>query len=95
MTIETEPKMTPEQAKNPEVALRINREARANLDSPYANLCITVLNGEVIAQGKDLDEMTANLKALGIDTSGSIFMETNIDYDRTCYIGHFYRCTAP
>lgn len=89
MTTETAPQMTPEQEKNWQVALRINREARANPDSPYANLCITVLNGQVIAQGKDLTEMTNNLRALGIDTSQSIFIETNIDYDRTYNIGGF------
>ena len=91
MIVEAEPQMTPEQRKNWEAALRINRETRANPDSPYTGKYLTVLNGEVIAQGKDLTEMTANLRALGIDHSQSVGIEASLDYDRTYHIGNFYR----
>ena len=89
MTTEIAPQMSPEQEKNWQIALQINREARANPDSPYANQCITVLNGEVVAQGKDLDEMTANLHALGVDTAQSVYIYTALDYDRIYNIGGF------
>jgi len=89
MTTEAEPQMTPEQRKNWEAALRINRETRANPGSRYAGKYVTVLNGEVIAEGKDLTEMTANLKALGIDYSQSVGIQASLDYDRSYSIGGF------
>lgn len=91
MTTETEiaPQMTPEQEKNWEVALRINREARANPDSPYANQCIAVSQEQVVAQGKDFEELISKTRAMGLDPKKFIFIETNIDYDRTYQFGGF------
>ncbi len=89
MTTEVEPKMTPEQEKNWEIALRINRETRATSGSPYEGKYVTVLNGEVVAVGDTLDEMTENLNALGVDYSQSVGIEASADYDRDYNIGGF------
>ena len=89
MTTQAAPQMSPEQEKNWEVALRINREARADPDSPYANQYVAVSNEKVVAQGKDLEELVAKTRLLGLNPKEFIYIATNIDYDRTCSIGGF------
>ena len=89
MIVETQPEMTPEQRKNWEAALRINRETRANPDSPYAGQYLAVMDEKVVAQGKDLDELSAKTKALGLEPTRMVYIEASIDYDRTYNIGGF------
>jgi len=89
MIVEAEPQMTPEQRKNWEAALRINRETRANPDSPYAGQYLAVMDEKVVAQGKDLDELTAKTRAMGLDRKRMIYIQASLDYDRTYNIGGF------
>jgi len=89
MIVETEPQMTPEQRKNWEVALRISRETRANPDSPYAGQYLAVMDEQVVAQGRDLDELSAKTRAMGLDSKRMVYIEASIDYDRTYNFGGF------
>ncbi len=89
MIVEAEPQMTPEQRKNWEAALRINRETRANPDSPYTGQYLAVMDEKVVAQGKDLDELTIKTRAMGLDLKRMIYIEASIDYDRTYNFGGF------
>ena len=61
----TELGITTEQEKNWQVARRINRETRADSDSPYAGKYIGVWNEEVVVTGETLDEVCDAIKALG------------------------------
>ena len=81
-----ERQVTEEQEKNWEVARQINRETRANPDSPYTDKYIGVLNQGVVAVGDTLDEVCVQLKILDATFSQAVVIEANADYDRTFMI---------
>ncbi len=73
--------VTEEQEKNWQVAQRINRETRANPQSPYTGKYVGVLHQQVVAVGNTLDKVCDQLDALGDDDQG-VAIEANADYDR-------------
>lgn len=83
--------MTGEQAKNFEVAWRINREARADPASPYSGNYIGVWRGDIVAVAVTLDEVDALLDAAGASAEEAAVLEASVDYDQTYFIGPFWR----
>ncbi len=56
---------TIEQEKNWTVAQRINRETRANNDSPYAGKFVGIRHEEVVVVGDTSDEVCDAMEAMG------------------------------
>lgn len=80
-----------EQAKNFEVARRINREARADPSSPYTGKYIGVWRGEVVAVADTLGEVVAHLDTLPEPASQeAVWIEADVDYDQTHMIWEFW-----
>jgi len=79
--------LTGEQAKNFEVARRINREARADPASPYAGKYIGVWRGDIVAVAGTLDEIVERLGRLPEPASQeAVWIEADVDYDQTYMI---------
>lgn len=70
-----------EQKKNLAVAERINRETRANPNSPYAHKYIGVWHQEVVTVGETLDEVCDRLTALGDTEHQSVVRAASADYE--------------
>ena len=66
---------------NRELARKINEEARANPQSPYANKFVGIANGQVVAVAEDLDEMTRQLRQAETDPRKCFWVEASRDYD--------------
>lgn len=77
----SELKMSAEQEKNLTVANRINRETRANPDSPYTGKFIGVWHEEVVAVGETLDEVSWQLDELGDKDFQAVCLGASIDYE--------------
>ena len=72
--------LTEEQQKNLEVAQRVNRETRNDPNSPYAGKHVGVLGGQVVAVADTLDEVSAQLDALGDVGHKGVIIEASADY---------------
>ena len=66
---------------NRELADRINREARSNPQSQYANKFVGIANGQVVVVGDDLDEMALQLRQAESDPRKCFWVEASRDYD--------------
>jgi hypothetical protein len=64
-----------------ELAKAINREARANPDSPYAGKYVGILDGKVVAVCDDLKSVVDALHAIDPDPRRGLFIEASADYD--------------
>ena len=85
--MDAEATVTGEQARNFEVARRINREARADPSSPYAGKYIGVWRGEVVAVAQTLGEVVARLDELPQPApQEAVWIEASVDYDQTYMI---------
>lgn len=73
--------------RNAELARRINEEARANPQSPYAGKFVGILNGQVVVVADDLDEVDRRLHELSADNRAMFIVEANRDYDEVMDIG--------
>ena len=62
-------------------ARRINREARSDPHSPYAGKHVGVLDGQVVAVADTLDEVSAQLDALGDVRREGVIIEASADYE--------------
>ena len=69
------------QELNRELAARINAEARANPQSPYANKFVGIANGQVAVVGDDLDDVIRQLRQTEPDPRNCFFVEASRDYD--------------
>ena len=78
--------MSEEQKKNLAVADQINREARANPDSPYAGKYVGVFHEKVVAVADTAEELDAQLSAMGDVDNEAIWIEASVDYEQTYYI---------
>ena len=80
---------TDEQEKNLAIARQINRETRANPDSPYTGKYIGVWQQKVVAVADDLEDLEKQLDAAGDISNEAICIEASADYDRTYMIWEF------
>ena len=69
-----------------EFGMRINRETRANPNSPYAGKYVVVANCEVVTVADSLDEMRANILALGLNPRESFYVEASANYDEPIWM---------
>jgi hypothetical protein len=66
---------------NRELAMRINAEARANPQSPYANKQVGIANGQVVVITDDLDELARKLREAEPDPARTFSLEASQDLD--------------
>ena len=78
-----------QQRLNAELGRRINRETRADPDSPYAGKFVVIANGEIVAVMDSLDEVAAYIKAAGLKLGESYCVEASADPDSTMWISPF------
>jgi hypothetical protein len=76
----------PVRRRNEELARRINEEALANPQSPYAGKFVGILNGQVVVVADDLDEVNRRLQGLSADTAAMRIVEASRDYSKVEYI---------
>ena len=72
--------------RNRELARQINEEARKNPNSPYANKCVGLINGQVFVVDDDLDEVIRQLRAAESDTLKCFAFEASRDYSVVEYV---------
>ncbi len=71
-----------EQEKNWKIAQRINRETRANPDSPYVGKFVGVWNEEIVIVGDTLDEACNAMEAMGEPAASECcVIEASADYE--------------
>jgi hypothetical protein len=66
---------------NRELANQINKEARSNPQSLYANKFVGIANGQVVVVADDLDEMVRQLRIAEPDPRKCYGIEASRDYD--------------
>lgn len=71
---------------NEDLARRINQEARANPQSPYAGKFVAIANGQVVFVTDDLDELGRRLEQLAFSPGEVLCVEASHDYDKVQYI---------
>lgn len=74
-------------ARNAEVARRINEEAWANPQSPYAGKFVGITNGQVVAVADDPDEVRRRLDEVAADRFDRYIVEASSDPDKVEDIG--------
>ena len=67
--------------RNRELAERINAEARANPNSPYAGKFVGIANGSVVVVGDDLDKVIRELLQIEPDPQKTFCLEAGVDYN--------------
>jgi hypothetical protein len=66
---------------NRQLACKINAEARANPQSPYANKFVGIANGQIVVVADDFNEMVRRLRQVEPDPSKTFGVEASRDYD--------------
>jgi hypothetical protein len=66
---------------NEELALKINKEARSNPQSPYANRFVGIASGQVVVVADSLEEMAQRLRQIEPDREKAMGVEASRDYD--------------
>jgi hypothetical protein len=64
---------------NRELARRINEEARANPQSPYANKFVGIANGQVVVISDDWDDLARRLRQAEPDPAKCYALEASRD----------------
>lgn len=72
--------------RNQELARRINEEALANPNSPYANKFVGIANGQVVVVADTFDEMSRRLREIEPDPKKCYGIEASRDYTKVEYI---------
>jgi hypothetical protein len=67
---------------NQELARRINEEALANPQSPYAGKFVGFANGQVVVVTEDLDELAAALEVASPNPAETYFIEAGRDHSQ-------------
>ena len=67
------------QEVNRELARRINEEALANPQSPYAGKFVGFANGQVVVVTDDLDELASALESASPNRDETYFIEAGYD----------------
>ena len=75
---------------NEELARKINEEALANPQSPYANKWVGIANGQVVVVVDDLDEMINRLRQIEPDPTKTFSVEASRDYTEVIEIWSLY-----
>jgi hypothetical protein len=71
---------------NEELAMRINKEALSNPQSPYANKFVGIANGQVVVVADSLQEMAERLWQIEPDSSKIFGIEASHDYSEVVEI---------
>jgi hypothetical protein len=66
--------------RNRALAHRINEEARADPNSPYAGKFVGIANGQVVAVADELDEVVRALRETEPDPQKTFCLEAGLDY---------------
>ena len=66
---------------NERLAKQINREARADPNSPYANKFVGIVNGKVVVVADSLREMDRQIRAIEPDPAKCYGVDASADYD--------------
>jgi hypothetical protein len=74
------------QERNRELARQINEQALADPSSPYAGKFVGIANGQVVAVGDDLDEVSRSVQQVESDPLMTFFIEAGVDYSKVQYI---------
>ena len=72
--------------QNQELAEKINKEALANPQSPYAGKYVGIANGKVAAVADRLKAVIEELDRIEPDPARTMTLEASVDYDRVQYI---------
>lgn len=72
--------------RNRELARKINEEALANPNSPYAGKFVGIANGQVVCTGDNLTEVANCVRAAEANPEKTFFIEAGIDYDQVVEI---------
>jgi hypothetical protein len=72
--------------QNRELARKINEEALANPDSPYAGKFVGIANGQVVVVGDNLDKVARELDRIEPEGERTFFIEAGLDYTKVHYI---------
>src|SRR5436190_22299849 len=70
------------QARNRELAAKINEQARRDPHSPYANKFVGLANGQVVVVADDPDELARRLRQAEPDPTRTFWVEASRDYDQ-------------
>jgi hypothetical protein len=70
------------QARNRDLARKINEEALRNPESPYAHKFVGIANGQIVVVADNLDEMSRRLRAVEPDPRKCFGVEASRDYNR-------------
>ncbi len=73
-------------AANREVARKINEEALANPQSPYAGKFVGIASGQVVAVEDDLATLSRRLRAIEPDNRKCFIVEASRDYTQVHYV---------
>ncbi|MGH7139146.1 MAG: hypothetical protein ACREHD_25650 [Pirellulales bacterium] len=71
---------------NEELAQQINRDARANPQSPYAGKFVGLANGQLIVVADSLEEVVQRLEEVEADPQRTFCIEAGLDYDAVQHI---------
>ncbi len=74
------------QKLNHELADRINREARANPQSPYAGKYVGIANGQVVSVADTLTDALKILRQVEPDPARTFYIEASRDYSKIEYV---------
>ena len=74
------------QDRHRELADQINREARSNPQSQYANKFVGIANGQVVVVGDDWDAVARRLREIEPDPKKCSGLEASRDYDEVIEI---------
>jgi hypothetical protein len=72
--------------RNREVARKINEEARANPNSPYAGKLVGIANGQVVVVTDNWDDLDKRLREAEPDSQKIMGLEASRDYSVVHYI---------
>ena len=63
------------------LADKINAEALANPQSPYAGKFVAIVDGRVVAVADNLDDIVDSLQRIEPDPAKGFILEAGVDYD--------------
>ncbi|MEX2175094.1 MAG: hypothetical protein WD872_12085 [Pirellulaceae bacterium] len=72
--------------QNQELADKINQEALANRQSPYAGKYVGIANGQVAVVADTLREVVSQLQQIEPDRDRALILEASVDYDKVQYV---------
>jgi uncharacterized ferredoxin-like protein len=74
------------ESRNRELAKRINQEARANPNSPYANKYVGIAHGQVVAVADRLSNLMRLLDEAGVARDEVLCLDAAADYEGAHFI---------